>query len=70
MPDQSDETNDHHTELIEQLQQLPFEYREVIVAKIWGKLTFGQIAATLGTSTSSAHRTYQAGIKMLQERLS
>ena len=70
MPDQSDETNDYHTELIEQLQQLPFEYREVIVAKIWGKLTFEQIAAIQEISTSSAHRMYQAGLKMLQERLS
>ena len=67
--DRDDETNDIHAELIEQLQQLPFQYREVIVAKIWGKLTFGQIAATLGTSTSSAHRTYQAGLKLLQEKL-
>ena len=68
-PDRDDETNDHHTELIEQLQQLPFQYREVIVAKIWGKLTFDQIAVTQETSTSSAHRIYQAGIKLLHEKL-
>jgi len=67
--DRDDETNDNHTELIEQLQKLPFQYREVIVAKIWGKLTFDQIAATLGMSNSSAHRTYQAGLKLLQEKI-
>ena len=63
------ETNENHTELIEQLQQLPFQYREVIVAKIWGKLTFDQIAAIQGTSTSSAHRAYQTGIRLLQEKM-
>ena len=68
--ERDDETNVNHTELIEQLQQLPFQYREVIVAKIWGKLTFGQIAAIQETSSSSAHRTYQAGLKLLQEKLS
>jgi RNA polymerase sigma-70 factor (ECF subfamily) len=67
--DRDGETNDHHTELIEQLQQLPFQYREVIVAKIWGKLTFDQIAVIQETSTSSAHRIYQTGIKLLQEKL-
>ena len=70
MPENESETDDNHIELIEQLQQLPFQYREVIVAKIWGKLTFEQIAAIQETSTSSAHRTYQAGIRLLQELLS
>ena len=69
MPNDADETNENHTKLIEQLQQLPFQFREVIVAKIWGKLTFDQIASIQGTSTSSAHRTYQSGIKLLQEKL-
>ena len=68
-PEHADETNDNHTELIEQLQQLPFQYREVIVAKIWGNLTFEQIAAIQETSTSSAHRMYQTGIKILQDKL-
>ena len=68
-PERTDETNENHTELIDQLQQLPFQYREIIVAKIWGKLTFEQIAVIQGTSSSSAHRTYQAGLKLLQEKL-
>ena len=68
-PENESEADDNHIELIEQLQQLPFQYREVIVAKIWGKLTFEQIAAIQETSISSAHRTYQAGIRLLQEKL-
>jgi len=68
-PEYTDETYENHIQLIEQLQQLPFQYREVIVAKIWGKLTFDQIAAIQGTSTSSVHRAYQTGIKILQEKL-
>ncbi len=68
-PEHGCETDENHTALIDQLQQLPFQHREVIVAKIWGKLTFEQIAAIQGTSISSAHRTYQAGLKLLQEKL-
>ena len=61
---------DEKTEkLIEQLERLPFENREVIVAKIWGNLTFSQIAAMTGSSTSSVHRNYQAGLAILQKRL-
>ncbi|MGO9112546.1 MAG: RNA polymerase sigma factor [Thermoguttaceae bacterium] len=39
-------------ELVAELQSLPLDYRTVIVAKIWGNLTFEQIAAMTGTSRS------------------
>jgi len=51
------------------LESLSNEYREVIVARLWGGLTFEQIALVLGCSVSSAHRRYEAGIHTLQERL-
>lgn len=53
----------------EQLASLPERERAAIVAKIWGGLTFEQIAAVLGGSSSSAHRHYQSGMEMLRERL-
>ncbi len=53
----------------EALQAVPPEYREVVVAHLWGGLTFGQIAAALGGSASTAHRRYAAGIDLLRERL-
>lgn len=51
------------------LQQIPIEQRETIVARLWGGLSFDQIAKLTGTSTSTAHRRYQAGLAALRERL-
>jgi RNA polymerase sigma-70 factor (ECF subfamily) len=51
------------------LAGLPLEQREVVVARLWGGLTFEQIAELIGTSASTAHRLYQAGLTALRERL-
>lgn len=51
------------------LQDLSMDVREVIVARIWGGLTFEQIAELTGCSTSTAHRLYQSGLTTLRERL-
>jgi RNA polymerase sigma factor (sigma-70 family) len=52
-----------------ELQQLPPDQREVIVAHIWGGLTFEQIGDLMETSSSTAHRLYTAGLSTLRERL-
>ena len=52
-----------------ELQALPLEQREVIVAHLWGGLTFEQIAEVSGLSSSTAHRHYRAGLTALRERL-
>ncbi len=51
------------------LQALPLEQREIIVAHLWGRLTFEQIAELTGRSSSTAHRWYLAGLSALRERL-
>jgi RNA polymerase sigma factor (sigma-70 family) len=51
------------------LAVLPIEQREVIVAHLWGGLTFDQIAELVGFSTSSTHRLYHAGLIALREYL-
>jgi RNA polymerase sigma-70 factor (ECF subfamily) len=51
------------------LQRLPEEQREIIVAHLWGGLTFEQIGELTGTSSSTAHRAYLAGLSTLRERL-
>jgi RNA polymerase sigma-70 factor (ECF subfamily) len=51
------------------LEQLDREQREVIVARLWGQLTFEQIAASCGTSVSTAHRRYEAGLAAIREQL-
>ena len=51
------------------LADLPDPQREVIVAHLWGGLTFDQIATLTGTSSSTAHRLYRAGLQTLRNHL-
>ena len=51
------------------LAELPVEQREVVVARIWGGLTFEEVARLVGCSLPTAHRRYQAGLAGLRERL-
>jgi RNA polymerase sigma-70 factor (ECF subfamily) len=51
------------------LQGLPAEQREVLVAHLWGGLTFDQVGELAGCSSSTAHRWYLAGLAALRERL-
>jgi RNA polymerase sigma factor (sigma-70 family) len=57
---------EHAAEL---LAELDLETREVIVARLWGGLTFDEIARLQGCSLTTAHRRYQNGLARLQERL-
>jgi RNA polymerase sigma-70 factor (ECF subfamily) len=51
------------------LQRLPDEEREVIVARLWGGLSFEQIAEVVGCSASTAFRRYSAGLDALRKQL-
>jgi RNA polymerase sigma-70 factor (ECF subfamily) len=51
------------------LQRLPDEQREVIVARLWGGLSFEQIAEVSGCSASTAFRRFGAGIDSLRQEL-
>jgi RNA polymerase sigma-70 factor (ECF subfamily) len=62
------ERNEEIEQLICDLESLDLEYREVIVAKIWGGLTFEEIATMTGSSRSSVHRRYQEGLRRLGKR--
>lgn len=53
----------------EALRSLPDEWREVIVAHLWGGLTFEEVGALAGCSSSTAHRRYLAGLEALRARL-
>jgi RNA polymerase sigma factor (sigma-70 family) len=52
------------------LASLPIEQRETIVLRIWSSLTFEQIAELTDTSTSTAHRRYEAGMTALRNNWS
>ncbi len=51
------------------LQALPLAEREAIVARLWGGLSFDEIARLSGSSISSVYRNYQRGIAAMRERL-
>ena len=53
----------------EALRSLPLEQREVIVAHIWGGLSFQEIALVSACSASTAHRLYSSGLSTMRERL-
>jgi RNA polymerase sigma-70 factor (ECF subfamily) len=51
------------------LKQLPIQEREVIIARLWGGLSFEEISRTSGSSLSTVYRCYQRGVAALRERL-
>ena len=52
------------------LNQLPGDQREVVVMKIWGGLTFAQIAAALSVPLSTAASRYRYALSRLADELS
>lgn len=53
----------------EALQRLSLETREIVISRIWGKLTFREIAELTGRSLSAVHQEYQSGIDTLRALL-
>jgi len=56
-------------ELTQLLETLPESSREIVIAKIWGNLTFKEIAELSGRPISSVHHEYQGGIEKLRKIL-
>ena len=66
----NDSLADERRALIEQvIQALPFEQRQVLVLKIWGELTFEQIAAQLEISPNTAASRYRYALTALRHQL-
>lgn len=51
------------------LRRLPPEQREVLTLKIWGELTFEQIATELGSSPNTAASRYRYALAALRKEL-
>lgn len=67
-------TSDAETRLdaaaaVDALESLDEELRETVTAHLWGGLTFDQIAGLMNTSSSTAHRRYEQGLRQLRERM-
>jgi RNA polymerase sigma-70 factor (ECF subfamily) len=50
----------------EALRHLSLEEREIIVAHVWGGLTFQQISELVGLSAATAYRRYEGGLQTLR----
>lgn len=53
----------------EALASLDAQQRQIVVAHLWGGLTFAEIGRLIDTSDSTAHRRYVAALAVLRERL-
>lgn len=53
----------------EALQSLPEAQREVVTLKLWGGLTFAEIAEALGESINTISGRYRYALQALQKRL-
>lgn len=51
------------------LAALPLDEREVIVARLWGGLSFEEISRLAGASLSKVYRRYQHGLVALRQKL-
>lgn len=49
------------------LNRLPEMYREVVTLKVWGELTFSQIADALGIPANTAASRYRYGLEELRK---
>jgi RNA polymerase sigma-70 factor (ECF subfamily) len=56
-------------ELTAMLRRLPALEHEIVVARIWGELSFEQIAALVGISTSAVHRRYRKALTLLGDMM-
>lgn len=53
----------------ELLQQLPADWREILVSRIWGQLTLQEIADLMNVSVATVHRRHQQAIEYLRNAI-
>lgn len=56
-------------ELVHALENLPPLEREIVTARVWGELSFAQIAELVDLPTTTTFRLYQQTLLRLQEQL-
>ena len=56
-------------EIAESLTLLPDLERQIVVTRIWGELSFDQIATIVSMSSSAVHRRYHQALATLAHRL-
>lgn len=63
------ESRERCVEVQQALEALTRDQREVVVLKIWGELTFEQVAATLGIPANTAASRYRYALSALRKNL-
>jgi RNA polymerase sigma-70 factor (ECF subfamily) len=63
------ESRERCIEVQRALESLTRDQREVVVLKIWGELTFEQVAATLGIPANTAASRYRYALSALRKNL-
>lgn len=58
----TDDMPGEHVDVETLLGRLPPLEREIVVARLWGELSYSQIAELVGRSTSAVHRRYQRAV--------
>jgi RNA polymerase sigma-70 factor, ECF subfamily len=65
--DTSVEDHERNQLIQDAMSRLPEMYREVVTLKVWGGLTFAEIADTLGIPTNTAASRYRYGLIELRK---
>lgn len=68
-PEQTLEDREQQLALLECLDRLPGDHRELVVMRIWGGLTWQQIGELMQLPPSSAHRQYSLALEVLKSML-
>lgn len=66
--EESFETGLDAREISRSLDDLPGEQREILVLRLWGELTFEEIAELTSSSSSTCHRRYQEALEQLRKK--
>ena len=60
---------DEQQRMLSVLESMPDDMRELIALRIWGELTWAEIAKLTNTSSSSAQRTYVQALELMKNKL-
>lgn len=63
------QTSVESAEMAEMLDRLPLEQRELVIMRIWGGLSFDEMAALTGNSRTTVFRRYSEALDTLRKRL-
>ena len=57
------------SEMAEMLDQLPLDQRELVILRIWGGLSFDEMASLTGSSRTTVFRKYSEALETLKRKL-